>query len=192
MILMCAALCFASACGNEAENEASDGAGSVQAAETPSDASENAESTPPEEIGSEEEKTAGYVCAFDNGVSIEMGALADSVISGLGDPLNYAEAPSCIHEGTDKVYTFDGYTVTTSPDENGNNRIYEVSLLSDIVALESGVTIGSAMDKVVSVFGEEYTEQFGVLQYSLEGANVSVVLDGDSYVTGLVFTANAE
>lgn len=192
VLLMSTVLCFASACGNEAENETSDGTDRVQVSETPAEADESAENAPAEDAVSAVEEVTGYICAFDNGMKIEMGAPADAVIADLGEPVSYAEAPSCIHEGTDKVYTFEGYTVTSSPGADGSSRIYEVSLLSDAVALEGGVTIGSSMDKVVSTFGEEYTEQFGVLQYALEDVNVSVVLDGDSYVTSLVITANME
>ena len=136
------------------------------------------------------ETVRGYVCMFDNGTSIEMGAPAADIVAGLGDPMNVAEAPSCIHEGTDRVYTFSGYTLTTSPDADGNDRIYEIALLSDAVMLEGGVSVGSPMEDAVKVFGENYTEQFGVLQYELENVKVSIVLDGDSYITSLVITAN--
>jgi len=132
---------------------------------------------------------SGYICTFDDGTAIEMGAAAADVLAKLGDPLSVAEAPSCIHEGTDRVYTFNGYTLTTSPDADGTDRIYEVALVSDAVTLEGGVYIGAELAKAEALFGTDYTEQFGVLQYSIENVKVSVVLDGDSCISSLVITA---
>ena len=139
----------------------------------------------------EEPQTAdkGYICAFDDGTTVELGAAAEAVLAALGAPLSVAEAPSCIHEGTDRIYSFNGFSITTSPDGKGTDRIYEVALTSDAVLLENGISIGSALDAVTAAFGTDYTEQFGVLQYIKENAKISVVLDGDSCVSSLVITA---
>lgn len=182
VLLMSAAVCFVSACSSMETEEMTTTVQNVTESDSIDTISSQADTI--------EEK--GYMCVLDNGISLEMGAVLEDVPSVFGEPISFAEAPSCIHEGTDKVYTYNGYTLTTSPDAAGINRIYEVSLLSDAIALEGGVTIGSSLDVVVRVFGEEYTDQFGVLQYTLDGANMSIVLDADACVSSLVITANME
>ena len=149
-----------------------------------------AENVSEPDVPQETVETSGYLCTFDNGTAIEMGAPADAVLGTLGDPLNVAEAPSCIHEGMDRIYTFGGYTLTTSPDGEGTDRIQEIALLSDAVMLEGGVSVGSTLDDAVKLFGSEYTEQFGVIQYTLDNVMISIILDGDSYITSLVIKAN--
>lgn len=135
------------------------------------------------ETAADETETDSFVCELDNGVTVILGGdLPD-----LGDPVNYAEAASCVHPGMDKVYTYDGFTVTTSPDADGNDFVSEVSLISDKVSLNGGIKLGAAKDTVISVLGDDYTEQFGVMTYHRNDVTLSVVLDDNSNV--LSFTA---
>lgn len=176
VLLIAAGLCFLSSCGNTETNETE---GTDQ--DTTAAVAETAESIEP---------AVSYTVELDNGVKIEMGAIADQTVASLGEPLSKAEAPSCVHEGNDVLYTYNGFTLTTSPDADGNARIQEIALTSDVVSLISGVSIGSDKTAVESTFGTEYTENFGVLTFALEGASVSVVLDEDACVSSLVITAN--
>lgn len=212
-VLLSAVLCFAYSCGKEAESQNPENVNNTRVTETaapneslPDDMARTEKSAAEDSIADTHDKdeeaadsvdettdepksASGYVCTFDNGTKIEIGAAVDDIPSLYGEPLSYAEAPSCIHEGYDKVYTYDGYTLTTSPDADGNSRIYEISLTSDVVAFENGVTIGSELSQVASAFGEEYTEQFGVIMYELDDVSISIVLDGDDCVISLVVTA---
>jgi len=178
-ILLAALLLFSAvSCGSTAEE-----------AGTPANSA--AENTSEPDVPQETSAAPGYICKFDNGTAIEMGAPAEAVLGTLGNPLNVAEAPSCIHKGMDRIYTFGGYTLTTSPDAEGTDRIQEIALLSDAVMLEGSVSVGSTLEDAVKLFGSEYTEQFGVIQYTLENVMISIVLDGDSYITSLVITVNS-
>ncbi len=132
---------------------------------------------------------AGYIVELDDGTTFVMGAMADDIVAALGEPVSVTEAPSCVHEGMDKLYNYGSYTLTTSPDADGKQRIQEIALISDAAALADGLSIGSDKAAVEASFGTEYTDNFGVLQFSLDGADVSVVLDGDECVSGLVITA---
>ncbi len=129
-----------------------------------------------------------YTLTLDNGVTVTIGGPADEFIALAGEPLDYMEAPSCIHEGFDKVYTFDGYSVTTSPSADGEQYIAEISLISDAVALENGLMIGSDSAVVEVAFGTNFEEQFGVRKYILAGAAVSIIFDGD-IVTGITISS---
>ncbi|MBQ8552292.1 MAG: hypothetical protein IJ428_05715 [Clostridia bacterium] len=187
-ILLALALTFSLAsCGEVTDrsvdtgNEDTDGA--IESVNTTADetAAKEADTTAPEAIET-------YTAVLDNGTTVIVGGEADMFITTQGEPLNYMEAPSCIHEGFDKVYTFDGYSVTTSPAADKTQYIAELSLLSDAVALEGGLMIGGSASDAEAVFGTEYEEQFGVRKYTLEGATVSIVLDGDT-VSGITISS---
>ena len=133
----------------------------------------------------------GYTCVFDNGISIKLGSPAADALAVLGDYSDMMEAPSCVHEGFDRVYTYAGlYTVLTSPDASGAEYIAEISLLSDLVALDVSGTylmIGSAESDIKAAFGDPAEDAFGVQKYNLDGANLTVTVDG-GVVSGFVMT----
>ena len=133
----------------------------------------------------------GYSCVFDNGIILKLGSPAADALALLGDYSDMMEAPSCVHEGFDRVYTYAGlYTVLTSPDAQGNEYVAEVSLLSDLVALEANgnyLMIGSAEADVKAAFGDPAEDAFGVQKYNLDGANLTVTVDG-GVVSGFVMT----
>lgn len=125
-----------------------------------------------------------YECKLDNGVNITLGSNADeavkSLIDALGEALDFMEAPSCVHPGNDKVYTFEGFTVTTSPDANGDEYVAELSFLSDSVGFDNGIMIGSSESDVTASFGSEFEESFGVRKYSLDGATLTIIFSDDA------------
>ena len=133
----------------------------------------------------------GYTCVFDNGISIKLGSPAADALAVLGDYSDMMEAPSCVHEGFDRVYTYAGlYTVLTSPDASGAEYIAEISLLSDLVALDVSGTylmIGSAESDIKAAFGDPAEDAFGVQKYNIDGAILTVTVDG-GVVSGFVMT----
>jgi len=133
----------------------------------------------------------GYTCIFDNGISIKLGAPAADALALLGDYSDMMEASSCVHEGFDRVYTYSGlYTVLTSPDTSGAEYVAEISLLSDLVALDVSGTylmIGSPEADIKAAFGDPAEDAFGVQKYVIDGANITVTVDGGA-VTGFVMT----
>lgn len=143
------------------------------------------------DTGDSTDNSTTYSVSLNNGVTLEIGAAADDVISALGEPLDYMEAPSCVHEGFDRVYIFDGYSVSTSPDVNGNNYISELAILSDSVAFSNGFTIGSMAEDAQDMFGEDFAELFGVRTYTLGAVTVSIIVDGDT-VSGITISANRQ
>ncbi len=133
----------------------------------------------------------GYTCVFDNGISVKLGSPAADALAALGDYSDMMEAPSCVHEGFDRVYTYAGlYTVLTSPDASGAEYIAEISLLSDLVALDVNGTylmIGSTESDIKAAFGDPAEDAFGVQKYNIDGANLTVTVDG-GVVSGFVLT----
>lgn len=133
----------------------------------------------------------GYTCVFDNGITLKLGSPAADALAALGDYSDMMEAPSCVHEGFDRVYTYAGlYTVLTSPDAQGNEYVAEISLLSDLVALDVNgnfLMIGSAEADIKAAFGDPAEDAFGVQKYNLDGAILTVTVDG-GVVSGFVMT----
>ncbi len=127
------------------------------------------------------------VLNLEGGITVTVGG-TDEILAQLGEPVSYMEAPSCVHEGYDKVYTFEGFCITTSPNADKTQYIAELSLISDTAAFEGGLTIGSDVSEVEDIFGTEFTEEFGVRKYILPGATASVIVDGD-IVGGITVSA---
>ncbi len=124
-----------------------------------------------------------------SGTAVTIGGDADALIATLGEPLDYMEAPSCIHEGYDKVYVYDGYSISTSPRADGTQYVSELSLTSDVVAIDGTLMIGCDVSAIEAKFGTDYTEEFGIRSYALDGATASVMLDSD-VVIGITIAAN--
>lgn len=136
-----------------------------------------------------------YDCKLDNGVTIVVGSNATDTIKALtdtlGDYLDYMEAPSCVHEGSDKVYTYDGFTVSSSPAADGSEFITDITFTSDAVGLDNGIMIGSSGDDVTVAFGEDFEEQFGVRKYVSGDITLTITLS-DNIVSALSISKTIE
>ena len=186
-LILAAALLFAS-CGSEAPSE-NDGS------RTASEPAQNTADNGTADDGAAEVSSSGaeapravWTMKLDNGVEIPMGGAADGLLSSLGDPTDLMEAPSCIREGFDRVYTYGGaFTVTTAPAENGADIVTETNLLSDAVAVvENGVTvmIGSPVSEADAAFGEPTDATEFVRRYSVSGVILTVTA-ADGVITGI-------
>lgn len=174
MILILTAVClFTAACG-----ETDTGVNETTAADTEKE-SETVVSGETEKSEDNADTVGGWVFTLEDGTSITLGGAFPE----LGEPLSYAEAVSCIHPGMDKVYTYDGFSVTTSPDAGGNDYVSEFALISDSAVLDNGIKIGALKDVVISVFGDGYTDQFGVMQYEFGDTVISAVIEADAIIS---------
>lgn len=164
-------------------------------AETSSAAeSDNTEAASTENTGNAQADSSVYNCVLSDSEIISIGAPVGDTIKALDEKYgqtDYMEAVSCVHEGFDKVYTFTGFTVSTSPAADGSEYITELSLLSDEVQLENGIMIGSTSDEVTSAFGRDFTEKFGVRVYELSGVKLSIIFT-DDLVSALSFSKPIE
>lgn len=152
------------------------------------------EVTSAESTANSQPDSSVYECALSDGEIVVIGAPVGDTIEKLDakyGQTDYMEAVSCVHEGFDKVYTFTGFTVSTSPAADGTEYITELSLLSDETQLENGIMIGSASADVTSAFGEDFTEKFGVRVYEINGVKLSIIFT-DDLVTALSFSKPIE
>ena len=86
---------------------------------------------------------------------IRLGDKPDAVLSALGDAKNALDVPSCAHDGTDHVYTYDNIVLTVySPADGSGDYISDVRVISDLVATPEGVEIGMEITRAREIYGE--------------------------------------
>ncbi len=198
LLTLSALLCALASCGGET---AADSTAAVTDANTPAVTETASDPAAPEtaapETAAETEPIAPaalktYTCAFDNGISVVLGGPAADALAVLGDHTDMMEAPSCVHEGFDRVYTYgSNYKVTTAPAADGGEYVAQIELLSDLVAWNVGsgmLMIGSGETEVQDALGTPAENNFGVQKYLLDGASVTVIIDSGA-VTGLTIVA---
>lgn len=113
-----------------------------------------------------------------NGVRIELGTDINDIIEELGEPDNYVQARSCLHDGDDKIYTFGGITIYTYPDEK-KDIVYIVEYIGEELT-PAGVGVGSTMAEVEKAYGKEYVEDAFFTTYELDvNATISFQLLDD-------------
>ena len=122
-----------------------------------------------------------------NGVEVKMNAEADPIVEALGEPVSSYEAPSCAFQGTDYIYTYDGFQINTYP-LNDVNYVSSVVLISDAVSTPEGLEIGGTLEDMVAAYGEDYTEEYGMYTYT-RGDSQLAVLIGDGAITSIEYLA---
>ena len=118
-----------------------------------------------------------------NGQDEVPGEDAKPIIAAAGTYTDYRESGSCGgFDGMDKVYTYNGYRIYTTPDQNGD-VIAKIEITSDAVATKEGIKVGSTAAQITAAYGESsaagiysYTAGNTVLQFTLrDGVVVGIV-----------------
>lgn len=101
----------------------------------------------------------------------------------LGTPDDTLEAPSCIHEGYDIVYYYSGLEIVTAPSAAGN-VVTSITVTSDEIETEEGVTIGSSFESVVAAYGDYdatlSAPDFGRYVFRRGSTTISMLLTDDA------------
>ncbi len=178
---------------NNDDTDNKDTSSTVDTTDTKNNDTENKDTDAPETNtgNGDDNKASTYTVTLSNEITVEIGALVGDLITKLGEPIDYMEAASCIHEGMDKVYTYEFFSISVSPTANGGEYIHEFALQSDEISINGGLTIGADVTELTNVFGDKFEEKFGIRTYSLNGANATVIVDND-IVTSLSLTAITE
>ena len=109
----------------------------------------------------------------------------DTVLASLGECTHYEEE-SCAAQGMAHFYTFADYEINTYPDGN-INRIYYILLKTDNVATAEGVDLSMDKEKVISVYGEDYTEDGRKLYYEKGGMRLSFIFNADDTLASIEY-----
>lgn len=140
---------------------------------TPSD------STATEAPEEEKEPVGYYLTAQD--VNIEMNVAAKEIIDGLGEYSDYFEAKSCAFNGIDRTYIYTDYEVYTYP-YNGVDYISGI-YLTETAQTNEGLKIGDSYDRMIELYGEDYTEDIGLYTYEKDSTKLDVLIEGDSVIS---------
>jgi len=107
---------------------------------------------------------------------------ASGLLSTLGGDYILSTAPSCVFEGEDKEFAFDGFYVFTNPD--GDRDIwYSFYIETDAFPTARGIKVGDSLDDVFSAYGDRYYwEGDTILTYSISG------VEGDAASPCIQFT----
>jgi len=100
------------------------------------------------------------------GVRLELGADPVPALEALGDPLNTFESQSCALKAKDINYRYPGFVLTVTYPEQGDDYITQINLTNDDHKTPGGITIGSAFEEVVAVYGTDYREDNGHFYYT--------------------------
>ena len=169
------------ACGGEKENGNQD----AQPTTAPTT---SAEQNPGTSSGDLKNEAKGYLFEY-NGVTVGMDMEAAPIIEALGEPSSYFEAPSCAFEGLDKMYTYGSFEIDTY-ELNGKDYISAVLLKDDMIATPEGVSLFMKKADMVKAYGENYTEEFGMLVYEKDGMKLKFIVTDDE-ITSIEYATTA-
>ena len=100
------------------------------------------------------------------GVSVTTQSDVSELLEAFGAEYEYYEAISCVYDGMDKTYAYSDFVIYTFPSEQGD-LLMEVYCMGGGVTTAKGVTIGTAKDEVISLYGKNYVEKGATVCYEL-------------------------
>lgn len=90
------------------------------------------------------------------------------VLAALGDDYKYAETISCVYEGYDKTFTYDGIVVSTVPVDDAD-VIEMFSVTGGDYKTTRGVGIGATREEVVKAYGDNFFDDGWYVTYTESG-----------------------
>lgn len=168
---------FTTGCGSNAK-EAEEKVTTV--IEFPGSEEQTAQASP-ENGADTTEQAAGYkgYAFIYNGVVIEIDALAEPVLTQLGEANSYFEAPSCAFQGIDKMYTYNSFELDTYPRED-SDYVSSVLFKDDSVTTAEGIGIGDSAEKLAEAYGSGAEEENGMVVYRKDGMKLCFIVEDDS------------
>ena len=146
-----------------------------------SDETSGAPGTPVDDLG---------IFAFTfRDVRLVLGEYAD-VESLLGEAVEKLEAPSCVHEGNDTVYSYDIVEIVTSPSDSGE-YISSITLISDSVQTEEGIALGGLISSAQAAYGEG-EESFGRYTFRRGASTLTMLTDDDGIILSIAYAYTGE
>ena len=107
------------------------------------------------------------------------------VVAALGEPMDRAEAPSCLHDGNDTVYFYEEAEIVTSPSAQGE-FIVSVTLLSPALVTEEGIALGANISDAVTALGEA-EEAFGRYLFTRGNTTLTMMTDDAGIIVSISY-----
>ena len=109
------------------------------------------------------DNTAAF--GFNNGeLTLTPGDKFNAEADSLSETTAYMEAASGYFDGLDKVFTYEGYEVTTFPKEDGD-YIQDINISSETIKTDKGIGVGSSLSDVENAYGKGYTISGKMYEY---------------------------
>ena len=179
LLALTLSLTLLAGCGgnNNSQNSSGNAAGNQ---------SQNSGSEDTGETGNGGQEASAFVFT-SNGVEVRMNAEADPIVEALGEPISAFDAPSCAFQGTDWIYTYDGFQINTYP-LNDVNYVSSVVLTSDAVSTPEGLEIGGTKEDMIAAYGEDYTEEYDQCTYTRGDSQLAILFE-DGTISSIEYLA---
>lgn len=175
LIALCMAalmlLCFA-ACGQEQPNDVPQ----ITIGTQQPNNKETLGCDDPSETTLPSEKGEAYAFTF-NGVTLIPGEAFDA--SKLPAAASTSQVPSCALEGTDNVYNYEAFEITAFNDGK-SEYIYSIYFIDPNLTTPEGLALGDTLDKAVSLYGSDYTQEDTAYTYESAGTLLILILQNDT------------
>ena len=145
------------------------------------------DSPPPEDAAkgpAEDPGAGGQQGAFSfspGGVRIVLGEDAAPVLEKLGEPNDVFEVESCAFVGTDRIYYYPGFNISTYPADEGEDRVLAITFSADTVETDQGVYLGMKKADVLAIYGEG-EEAGDAVSYYNGGEELRIFFERDTAV----------
>lgn len=127
---------------------------------------------------------AGYTLTV-NGKQLYIDGSAE-LTEDIGTPQGGTyEALSCVFEGKDTFYYYDGFTVQTY-EKDGKKYIYAITIEDDTVKTDEGVKIGDSFAEVTGSYGTGYTAAGNAYTYAKDNMTLTFTIENDK-VAGISY-----
>lgn len=134
----------------------------------------------------ESKNKTGYTLTV-NGNTLCINGEAESLDKDMGIPTGGTyEALSCVFEGKETFYYYDGFTVQTY-EKNGKKYIYAITIEDDTVKTDEGIKIGDGITEVTDTYGTSYTAEGNTYIYTKDNMTLTFVME-NSKVSGISYT----
>ena len=188
-VLACVLLCIIAACSCSADNPADTGPNSEAVITTAQgDLTGSPDTSLPPAVN-EDPATEPEPLSMEKDLGIRINGQwfpiwqdSTDLLQALGDEYVLSAAPSCVFEGEDKEFSFDGVSIFTNPD--GNKDIwYSIYLDNDLYSTSRDIHVGCSLEEILAAYGDRYYwEGESLLTYSISG------VEGDIASPCLLFT----
>lgn len=126
--------------------------------------------------------------------SIALNSDVNDLISLFGTEFDFSEAPSCVYEGTDKVYTYSDVEIYTYPSKE-KNLIDEIVITSSDYPTIRGIKVGDTVSELKKAYGEDFTDDGSVVTYSttpgdFETPSLYFIIESDKIVSIHYYSAS--
>lgn len=101
-------------------------------------------------------KDMALVC---DGVSYPVGASQDALIDKLGADYEYTESVSCMREGMEKAYEYEGLRIETEPTSSGD-RISLFVITGEGFTTPRGIGVGSTEKELFDAYPDHYFDEY--------------------------------